>query len=71
VQEGDIILVSLRDYQDEVADIIHKYYREEARVSRIHNCTEFYSTDIPERGVTLNPWNPLWIRYWSGPQDYT
>jgi len=31
VQEGDIILVSLRDYQDEVADIIHKYYRGEAR----------------------------------------
>jgi len=31
VQEGDIILVSLRDFQDEVADIIHKYYRGEAR----------------------------------------
>ena len=31
IQNGDIVLVSLRDYQDDVADIVHKYYRGEAR----------------------------------------
>jgi len=48
VQEGDIILVSLRDFQDEVADIIHKYYRGEARslvaleeIPKSGDCTNF------------------------------
>ena len=31
IQDGDILLVSLREYQDDVADIVHKYYRGEAR----------------------------------------
>ena len=31
VQEGDILLVSLREYQDDVADIVHKYFHGEAR----------------------------------------
>jgi translation initiation factor 1A len=28
---GDLILISLRDFEDEKADIIHKYTTEEAR----------------------------------------
>ena len=31
IWDGDIILVSLREFEDDVADIIHKYYRGEAR----------------------------------------
>jgi Translation initiation factor 1A / IF-1 len=31
INVGDIILVSLRDYQDEKCDIIHKYTPDEAR----------------------------------------
>ena len=31
VSAGDIVLCGLRDYQDEKADIIHKYNADEAR----------------------------------------
>lgn len=31
INQGDIILVSLRDYQDEKADVIYKYNSDEAR----------------------------------------
>lgn len=31
VNQGDIILLGLRDYQDDKADVIHKYSPEEAR----------------------------------------
>merc|ERR1712185_502405 len=31
VNQGDIVLVSLRDFQDEKGDIIHKYQADEAR----------------------------------------
>ncbi len=30
INNGDIILVSLREFGDEKADVIHKYYPEEA-----------------------------------------
>ena len=30
VETGDIVLVSLREYEDDKADIIHKYYEGEA-----------------------------------------
>ncbi|MFM7853488.1 MAG: hypothetical protein ACK55Z_08580 [bacterium] len=30
INAGDIILVSLREFGDEKADVIHKYYPEEA-----------------------------------------
>ena len=30
VETGDIVLVSLREYEDDKADIIHKYYTGEA-----------------------------------------
>eukprot|EP00608_Synchroma_pusillum_P006894 CAMPEP_0198425644 /NCGR_PEP_ID=MMETSP1452-20131203/4693_1 /TAXON_ID=1181717 /ORGANISM="Synchroma pusillum, Strain CCMP3072" /LENGTH=144 /DNA_ID=CAMNT_0044146003 /DNA_START=111 /DNA_END=545 /DNA_ORIENTATION=+ len=32
INVGDIILVSLREFQDDKADVIHKYSTEEARV---------------------------------------
>jgi len=31
INQGDTVLISLRDYQDEKADIIHRYKPEEAR----------------------------------------
>jgi translation initiation factor 1A len=31
VNQGDIILIGLRDYQDDKGDVIHKYTPEEAR----------------------------------------
>ena len=31
ISVGDIILVALRDFQDEKADVIHKYFPDEAR----------------------------------------
>ena len=31
IQSGDIILLSLRDYQDEKCDVFHKYNPDEAR----------------------------------------
>lgn len=34
IKEGDIILVSLREYQDKKADVIHKYSPEEVRKLR-------------------------------------
>ena len=30
-KQGDIILIGLREFQDDKADVIHKYYPEEAR----------------------------------------
>lgn len=37
VNQGDIVLASLRDFQDETADIIHKYTAEEARNLKTYN----------------------------------
>jgi len=34
VNQGDVILIGLRDFQDEKADVIHKYSSEEARKLR-------------------------------------
>ena len=47
IQPGDIVLVSLRDYQDDVADIIHKYYKGEA----VHLVREKL---IPDSGTYTN-----------------
>ena len=38
IEEGDTILVSLREFQDEVADVIYKYHKEETR--RLVVCKE-------------------------------
>ena len=37
VASGDIILVGLRDYQDDKADVIMKYTADEARVLKLYN----------------------------------
>lgn len=39
INSGDIILVSLRDYQDQKADVILRYLNEEAR--QLRACGEF------------------------------
>jgi translation initiation factor 1A len=36
IANGDIILVGLRDYQDDKADVIHKYSAEEAKNLKIY-----------------------------------
>ena len=46
IRGGDIVLVSLREFQDDVADIIHKYYRGEAR-------SLVALKEIPESGTWL------------------
>eukprot|EP00448_Togula_jolla_P022515 CAMPEP_0170589910 /NCGR_PEP_ID=MMETSP0224-20130122/11591_1 /TAXON_ID=285029 /ORGANISM="Togula jolla, Strain CCCM 725" /LENGTH=144 /DNA_ID=CAMNT_0010913677 /DNA_START=49 /DNA_END=483 /DNA_ORIENTATION=- len=46
VNQGDIVLVSLRDFQDEKGDIIVKYSSEEARNLKTYN-------ELPE-GVKIN-----------------
>lgn len=42
IQRGDIVLVGLREYQDEKADIIHKYTPEE--VKNLRNLKEIPET---------------------------
>ena len=46
IRGGDIVLVSLREFQDDVADIIYKYYRGEAR-------SLVALKEIPESGTWL------------------
>merc|ERR1712190_492282 len=46
VNQGDIVLVSLRDFQDEKGDIIVKYTADEARNLKTYN-------ELPE-GVKIN-----------------
>merc|ERR1719478_2050589 len=46
VMQGDIVLVSLRDFQDEKADIILKYNADEARNLKTYG-------ELPE-GVKIN-----------------
>jgi translation initiation factor 1A len=46
VNQGDIVLVSLRDFQDEKGDIIVKYMPDEARNLKTYN-------ELPE-GVRIN-----------------
>jgi translation initiation factor 1A len=46
VNQGDIVLVSLRDFQDEKGDIIVKYTSDEARNLKTYN-------ELPE-GVKIN-----------------
>ena len=45
METGDIVLVSLREYEDDKADIIHKYYEGEA-VQLIR------AKEIPDTGIT-------------------
>ena len=46
IGNGDIILVSLRDFQDEKADIIMKYNAEEARSLKAMG-------ELPDTGITI------------------
>jgi translation initiation factor 1A len=40
---GDLILISLRDFEDGKADVIHKYSTEEARSLQVGGSYEFSS----------------------------
>lgn len=46
METGDIVLVSLREYEEDKADIIHKYYEAEA-VQLIR------AEEIPDTGIML------------------
>ena len=37
IRVGDILLISLRDYQDEKADVIHRYSDDESRILKANN----------------------------------
>lgn len=50
METGDIVLVSLREYEDDKADIIHKYYEGEAvqliRAEEIPDTGRLISTSL-------------------------
>lgn len=46
INQGDIILIGLRDYQDDKADVILKYSADEARSLRTYK-------ELPEHGTSL------------------
>ena len=47
VETGDIVLVSLREYEEDKADIIHKYYTGEAtHLIRVG--------EIPDSGICIS-----------------
>jgi hypothetical protein len=46
INQGDIILISLRDYQDAKADVILKYTTEEARNLKTYG-------ELPENGIVI------------------
>ena len=50
IRDGDIVLLSLREFQDDVADIIHKYYQGEAR-SLVHLKEIPESGNVSSRGI--------------------
>ena len=49
---GDIILLSLREYQDNIADVIHKYTPDEARNLKTYGelKTDFQINENAEAG---------------------
>merc|ERR1711884_173099 len=48
INQSDIVLIGLRDYQDAKADVIQKYSADEARIS-----SRMASFPNPSRSVTL------------------
>ena len=46
INRDDIILVGLRDYQDDKADVIHKYTTDEARQLKTYG-------ELPEKGLLI------------------
>jgi len=63
INQGDIILVGLRDYQDGKADVIMKYFPEEARLLKSYgeipesakiNETTFVDQDMENDGIEFN-----------------
>lgn len=58
INMGDTVLVSLRDYQDEKADIIHKYSADE--VKKLHAYGEIHTnmTAQSQELSTINDDNP-------------
>merc|ERR1712000_686958 len=48
INQGDIILLSLRDYQDEKGDVILKYSADEARSLKAYG-------ELPENAMRLEP----------------
>lgn len=53
IQQGDIVLIGLREFQDQKADVILKYDNEEARSLKAYG-------ELPENGVLLAPSPRRW-----------
>jgi translation initiation factor 1A len=51
IQQGDIVLLGLRDFQDAKADVIQKYDNEEARSLKAYG-------ELPENGAPAFPPSP-------------
>jgi len=70
INQGDIILVSLREYQDERCDVILKYTSDEARILK-------KSGALPPEGKYSNPQSevpkargrPCWVAQKLGRDD--
>lgn len=76
INQGDIILLSLRDYQDEKGDVILKYSADEARSLKAYgelpesakiNETDTYVVNLSSResiGSSANGWAGMVMRAW-------
>merc|ERR1711943_175429 len=51
VSAGDIVLVGLREYQDDKVDIIHKYNADEARKPAVHKSTFLSRRDVSSQVI--------------------
>ncbi|CAF1368339.1 unnamed protein product [Rotaria sordida] len=55
INQGDVILVGLRDYQDDKADVIMKYHADEAReLKRIHEIPDNIETSMYDDDESKN-----------------
>jgi initiation factor 1A len=62
INQGDIILLSLRDYQDEKGDVILKYSADEARSLKAYGELP-ESAKINETDTYVVPWSGLRISF--------
>ncbi len=78
INQGDIILLSLRDYQDEKGDVILKYSADEARSLKAYgelpesakiNETDTYVVLIFSRFAVWSEWEEMGVSEWLNQGD--
>ena len=67
INQGDIILLSLRDYQDEKGDVILKYSADEARSLKAYG--ELPETAKINETDTYVLAGPFWFWFWFGEME--